>query len=382
MSCDHPFFRRFPCADDGWQLAGAGVDGGYHDSMGNPIVNRSKFSSLSAFVDSLHGMGLRAGWYLNNCWNADKCYSLACFQGNIALVVEAGFDSVKIDSCSAAKDIQLYANLINWTSSKAMTIENCHNGPYYAQVPYTPASYNRAPWCPFNLYRVSTDIGSAYEAIMAVNLAKSLGFLAQNLSFPGCWAYPDMLEVGVLPGLHSWEYWLPYNEARAHFNAWAITSSPLVLSHDLTNSTTMDYVWPIISNWEAIAVNQAWGGYAGGVLMESAVPLAWADCGWYKNCTIASWQVLYKPLPHGAVALQLLNHDSNVLGQDVTVAWSQLPSLTCGSGVSSCPVRDLNAHADLGTFTSSYTFKAGSVPGRTDVLLWVGSTTELAARST
>ena len=78
-----------------------------------------------------------------------------------------------------------------------------------------------------------------------------------RLSRPGCWAYLDMLEVGNPPGgtgeqpgfenAHSW---------RAHFGAWAIVSSPLILSFDLTNSTKLAAVWPFISNREAIAINQ------------------------------------------------------------------------------------------------------------------------------
>ena len=38
--------------------------------------------------------------------------------------------------------------------------------------------------------------------------------------------------------------------------AWAINSSPLVLSFDLRNSSMLDVVWPFISNLEVIAVNQ------------------------------------------------------------------------------------------------------------------------------
>ena len=45
--------------------------------------------------------------------------------------------------------------------------------------------------------------------------------------------------------------------------AWCIVSSPLILSHDTTNATVTDEIWPIISNTEAIAVNQAWAGDSG-----------------------------------------------------------------------------------------------------------------------
>ena len=56
-----------------------------------------------------------------------------------------------------------------------------------------------------------------------------------------------MLEVGNLAS---------FNEDRSHFGAWCIVSSPLILSFDLTNADTYTRVWPIISNKEAIQVNQ------------------------------------------------------------------------------------------------------------------------------
>ena len=64
------------------------------------------------------------------------------------------------------------------------------------------------------------------------NLASVIPFAEQNLSTPGCYAFADMLEVGVTSGSSS----LTLSEARSHFGAWAIVSSPLVLSHDVNNS--------------------------------------------------------------------------------------------------------------------------------------------------
>ena len=61
-------------------------------------------------------------------------------------------------------------------------------------------------------------------------------------------------------------------EWRSHFGAWCIASSPLMLSFDMTNATTMDAVWPFVTNVEAIAVNQAWAGHPG--LMVNATRCA------------------------------------------------------------------------------------------------------------
>ena len=63
-----------------------------------------------------------------------------------------------------------------------------------------------------------------------------------------------MLEVGNMATLE---------EDRSHFGAWCIVSSPLILGYDVTNRSLTQKIWPIISNAEAIAVNQQWAGHPG-----------------------------------------------------------------------------------------------------------------------
>ena len=50
---------------------------------------------------------------------------------------------------------------------------------------------------------------------------------------------------------------------RAHFGAWAISSAPLVIGADLTDNAVMQKAMPILSNTEAIAINQNWAGHPG-----------------------------------------------------------------------------------------------------------------------
>ena len=73
---------------------------------------------------------------------------------------------------------------------------------------------------------------------------------------------------------------LNFVEARTHFSAWCITSSPLVLGFDLTDAATTDGVWPIISNTEAIAVNQEWAGDSGTLLHQSDRQVHFRHCSW------------------------------------------------------------------------------------------------------
>ena len=54
--------------------------------------------------------------------------------------------------------------------------------------------------------------------------------------------------------------WLPTPlvEDRTNFGLHCITSSPLVLSFNVSNDTLVELLWDIIANEEAIAINQEW----------------------------------------------------------------------------------------------------------------------------
>jgi len=101
---------------------------------------------------------------------------------------------------------------------------------------------------------VSGDISSDFKSIL-----RNLEALIQALplSRPGCWAYGDMLVLGS-PGV-------TFEEGRTQFGAWAILSSPLILTLNLTDGELMRLWLPVVANEQAIAVNQNFFGLAGGM---------------------------------------------------------------------------------------------------------------------
>eukprot|EP00730_Choanoeca_flexa_P004622 TRINITY_DN11751_c0_g1_i1.p2 TRINITY_DN11751_c0_g1~~TRINITY_DN11751_c0_g1_i1.p2 ORF type:complete len:545 (+),score=102.13 TRINITY_DN11751_c0_g1_i1:3443-5077(+) len=234
--------------DDNWQQCGAGIGGSFHDSKGNPIVNQDRFPDMKAMTDHGHSQGLKVGWYGNNCICRESNFPndlvQAHYQGDVTAAVDFGYDGIKLDGCGEFLNLTLWADLLNKTGRMVM-IENCHWGD---TVP-------TQDWCPFNFYRSSGDIQANWGSVMR-NLKSTIRFQDWDapLSRPGCWAYPDMLEVGRLAS---------FNEDRSHFGAWCIVSSPLILGFDLTNADTYTRVWSIISNTEAIQVNQQWAGHPG-----------------------------------------------------------------------------------------------------------------------
>jgi alpha-galactosidase len=256
----------------------------------------------------------------------------------VTATIEFGFDSIKLDGCGAERDLDMYAALFN-ASGKSILIENCHWG---GTVP-------NATWCPWNYFRSSGDITASYSSIVS-NLQTTIQWAKSGLSQPGCWAYPDMLEVGVAPGVHPGEPGLTTIESRSHFGAWCVVSSPLILSHDLNNATLTAAIWPIISNQEAIAVNQAWYGFSGSVFKQPSETIVLGE----KFDAVPIWQYWYKPISATQVAVLLMNHDSNT--NALTLNFSDIPGAPC----SSCKVRDIWAHQDLGTFSGSWSTSLAS----------------------
>jgi len=318
--------------DDNWQLCGkyGPNEDTYHDSNGNPVINLNRFHDLKAMTDYAHGLGMKAGWYGNNCICKDHCSSDACYAGDINALIAFGFDAVKLDGCGAQRDLTKFADLMN-KSGKPIEIENCHWG---GTIP-------NATWCPWNFYRSSGDVRANFGSIMG-NLHTVVPLAAKNLSTPGCWAYPDMLEVGCAagPGGKS-DSGLTIEETRTHFGAWAIVSSPLTLSHDVNNDTITDFIWPIIANPEAIAVNQEYFGFSGSSFH-----------------TGPAFEYFFKPMAWGGKkAAVLLINTMNQGFQDLSFNFADVPGLTSEKDAA-CAVRNIWTRTDAGSVVNSFTMKA------------------------
>ena len=120
----------------------------------------------------------------------------------------------------------------------------------------------------------------------------------------------------------------------------------------------MDAVWPIISNREALAVNEAWVGDAGVLVKKSDEMLPFTNCHWGFNqhCTHAASMVWKKELPAGKVAVLLMNNRN--VTTDVNVSWVDLPpDMQFRCSAAGCPVRDIYAHEDLGFYNGGFTAK-------------------------
>ena len=126
----------------------------------------------------------------------------------------------------------------------------------------------------------------------------------------------------------------------------------------------MDHIWPVISNKEVLAVSQSYAGFSGGPFKASAEEVTLAphnpamvvdalsveELAAVEPLVAPEWQYFYKPLAWGGdkVAVLLMNHANHSVSLDLQFA--DVPGLAC----TSCKVRDIWNHKDLGTFTDTW----------------------------
>ena len=143
---------------------------------------------------------------------------------------------------------------------------------------------------------------------------------------------------------------------------------PLALADPNPNpSPNQDAVWPIISNKEAIAVNQAWAGHSGSAFYRSASTVTLGEVNYaavQKGMGVAEVAALgpalaprheyyYKPLEAGGKRTAVLLMNNGDEAADLRLAFKDIPGVRC----TRCHVRDIWARRDLGDFDNSYLAK-------------------------
>lgn len=357
--------------DDNWQAcddAQASPGMHYHDVHGKPLVNTTSFPDLKLMTSYAHSLNLTVGWYGNNCICRDQCRNVSeCtkqIRGDVEALFKYDFDSWKLDACGGQTDLVKFNKYMRKIGKhKPILVENCHWG---SVVPFKPdRSLPPSQGCPWNFYRSSGDVLASYASVL-FNLATVEPYRRQNLSYPGCWAYPDMLQVGIKHGVHKEaDEGLNPAETRSHFGSWAIVSSPLILSFDVNDDDLVDSVWDIVSNREIIAVNQAYSGDSGGLYdsstnMVELNHLIETRSGKYVTgvITVPSYQYFSKPLGGGRVAVLLMN--SATAMENLTANFSDIPGLKCTKEWCWYHVRDIWKHQDIGVFEGCWTVSIGS----------------------
>lgn len=371
--------------DDGWQVC---HDGGYHDKDGQPMVNLTRFPDMLAMTNYARSKNVSMGWYGNNCGchgDGDKDR----YVEDAVATVKFGFDATKIDSCGVLTNITAWRQALDKASAefgggRHIVLENCRNYDFTQNLTSTTE-------CSFDLFRTTEDNAPDFISIMynLVMNAKKPGAPTDEkphgevhgglpVSHPGCWSYPDMLEtIGsgkcsqtLAPGTCGRASpvrragGLDLNESRAHFGAWCVVSSPLTLGHDLSNDQQYDAAWPVISNEDAIRVDQTWAGDAGRLMALSPKDQYLVDIEHYNGaaCECAStgsmpgWAVFAKRLTETpateAAAIAINFGNSTLPAGTISVSMSDIfGDATPSALASAVRERDVWAGADARVLT-------------------------------
>jgi len=173
-----------------------------------------------------------------------------------------------------------------------------------------------------NLWRLYDDIDDSWQSVLSIiNYWGTNQDMLIPAAKPGAWNDPDMLIVG--------DYSLSEGEAQVQFALWAIFAAPLYISADVR--TMADQYRAILLNKEIIAVNQDPLGKQGRRLSNTN-----------------GHQVWYRKISNGAVAVALLNTNTDGIHAQLSVDFSAIGM------PASAAVRDLYQQKDLGTFKGSF----------------------------
>jgi len=316
---------------------------GKRDRNGNITPEQSRFpSGMKALAEYIHSKGLLLGLYTDS--GTETCVghrpgSYGHYQQDANTYASWGVDYVKMDWCNTGiNGTQLDPKVVYHNMSIALNntrrpilFNICEWG---VDLPWVWAAKDGNSWRSgpdhHDTWRTGNGVSSLIEH--NVGLAKYAG--------PGGWNDMDFLMTGgqgckddknICPGMTQTEY-------VTEFSMWSLLASPLIVATDPRPPHFTPFKQSVLLNKEVIAVNQDKAGIQG-----DRVALINCPNGAEGKLTCQAWA---KPLADGTKAVILLNKDSHP--RSITFDFSTI-------GWNSASLRDLWAHKDLGTFTTSFT---------------------------
>jgi alpha-galactosidase len=322
---------RYVNIDDCWMAEERDADGIFAMDPEFP-------SGMKALADYVHERGLKLGIYSDR--GSETCGGRMASRNNELVDAETwaswGVDYLKYDNCLTAEDIADGEDTAEARQAGYQRMRDALDAAAPNMV-FSICAWSFFEWgIPMGqLWRSTGDITAAWDSALydmpntgsVMTIARSTPALAPY-NGPNGWNDPDMLEVGNLYGL--------YKEAenRAHMSLWALFSAPLIAG---TNLATMDeQTRSVLTNAEVLGVNQDALGIQGVPVWQNGNLMVWA-----------------KPVAKsGDRAVVLLN--ATTKAAKLTANFTDI-----GLRRGDATVRDLWAHADLGTFRDRYSVTVG-----------------------
>ncbi|MDX2055801.1 MAG: hypothetical protein SFV15_25585 [Polyangiaceae bacterium] len=265
------------------------------------------------------GKGLKFGIYLQP---TEQLFTCNYLQQDVELLKYLGVAFLKYDGYTTPENSPCFPQMRDALLSSGLQVV------YSVNATHAPQRFEFA-----NMWRTAGDISNDFQYIM--NSADSVASKeAADRAGPGAWNDPDMLVMGNED--------VSVDLGRLQLSLWSIVAAPLLISTDLRNATPETIA--VYANTEVIAVNQDPLGKAG-----------------YRVSPAGNTEVWARELSDGGRAVVLLNRGMSAT--NVTAQWSQV------GAQGSQTVRDLWAHANLGTMDSSFT---ANVPPQGVVMVKIG----------
>ncbi len=281
-----------------------------------PVYANGK-AGMKEFADFVRSKGMKFGLYMQPTEQLNTCTHLT---EDVNLLKYLGVEFLKYDGYITSPTSPCFPQMRDVLDASGLQVV------YSVNRSHDPGELADA-----NMWRTSGDISNDWQSIM--NSLDTVAGAASNAG-PGGWNDPDFLEVG--------NEGVTYEQGKAQFSLWAVVAAPLLISTDLRSATSETI--EILSNTEVIAVSQDVMGKAGQRMGSASNQEVWS-----------------RELGDGGRAVALLNRGNSAA--NISVNWANI-------GVSgSQMVRDLWAHADRGSFTTTY---SANVPATGVVMLKIG----------
>jgi alpha-galactosidase len=272
---------------------------GKRDAKGVIHPDPDRFpSGMKALADYVHGKGLKLGIYSDV--GATTCGGRPGSRGHeyqdAITYAEWGIDYIKYDWCDSKglNSVGAYTTMRDAIRSagRPMLFSICEWGD---TKPWEWAKDVGHSW------RTTGDIYPCWDCEFSQGPFSSWGVMRildkqaglRQYAGPGHWNDMDMLEVGK--GMTD-------DEDRAHFSAWAMLASPLILGNDVRKMSAATH--RTLTSRDAIAINQD--------------PLGISAWRFLHTGDVEYWA---KPLANGEWALMILNRGS--AAAPVSFDWQQ-----------------------------------------------------------
>lgn len=318
---------KYVVIDCSWIASGRGS----RDVNGNLIPDATRWPlGMQAVANYVHSKGLLMGGYsdigASGYGSPAQIGGFKFYQQDADQYAAWGWDFIKIDDHGPGDFYAAAYGIANNASGRPIALSL--STPQVDGLQFASRIANS--------FRVNNDIAGVFASVSWSGITTEFDsdeadWYAQA---PGHWNDPDMLVTGMV-GISD-------TEGRSQFNMWSILGAPLMLGTDPRTVTNGAAAFPptitattlaTITNAEVIAVDQDALGAVGRPVNGGT-------------------SVYVKPLgsyTSGQYAVLLLNRSSSAA--PITVNWGDI-GLVPGTAAT---VRDLWAHASLGSITGGYT---------------------------